>query len=178
MDPTRHLALARAVARRFWRRGLDWDDLEQAARLGLVEASRRFEPQRGVRFSTFAVPYIAGAVRRWLQVNRRPSGAVGSAGGPSDRPAGGGDEERLAVRLALEQLPQNLRRVVELRFYRGLSQQETALQLGLSQPTVSRRERLALRLLRGALADPEGADQHRGQLPEGAVAPPPKGGCG
>lgn len=63
-----HLDLARAVARRFSRRGTSRDeDLVQVAYVGLVKASRRFDPVRGHEFAAFAVPTITGEIKRHLR---------------------------------------------------------------------------------------------------------------
>ena len=58
------LPLAEHIARRYSGRGLDYDDLEQVARLGVVEAVDRFDIDRGTSFLSFAVPTIMGEVRR------------------------------------------------------------------------------------------------------------------
>lgn len=59
-----HLGLARSLAERYVGRGIPRDDLHQVAVLGLVRAIDRFDPDRGVAFSSFAVPTILGEVRR------------------------------------------------------------------------------------------------------------------
>lgn len=59
-----HLGLAIALARRFAGRGEATDDLEQIATLGLLKAVERFEPERGLAFSTFATPTISGEIKR------------------------------------------------------------------------------------------------------------------
>ncbi|MBR6593838.1 MAG: sigma-70 family RNA polymerase sigma factor [Clostridia bacterium] len=59
--------------------------------------------------------------------------------------------ERLALRQAVEALPEEERRIVMLRYYRGLSQGETARILGLTQVKVSRREKRIMEKLRQAL---------------------------
>jgi RNA polymerase sigma-B factor len=59
----RFLPLARQLARRY-RRGGDSEDLEQTASLGLLKAIDRFDPSRGMRFSSFAVPTILGEIKR------------------------------------------------------------------------------------------------------------------
>jgi RNA polymerase sigma-B factor len=60
----RMLPLARSLARRYANRGEPLDDLEQVASLGLVKAVDRFDITRDVRFATYAVPTIAGELKR------------------------------------------------------------------------------------------------------------------
>lgn len=59
-----HLRLAEHLARRFNNRGVPLEDLIQVASLGLVKAVERFEPERGLEFSTFATPTIVGELKR------------------------------------------------------------------------------------------------------------------
>lgn len=59
-----HLRLAVHLARRFDNRGVPLDDLIQVASLGLLKAIERFEPERGLEFSTFATPTIIGELKR------------------------------------------------------------------------------------------------------------------
>lgn len=61
------LPLSCAVARRFAGWGVETEDLEQVAAMALMQAVERFEPERGLRFSTFATPTIAGAVRNYIR---------------------------------------------------------------------------------------------------------------
>lgn len=61
-----HLPLVRAMARRYGGRGEDFDDLVQVGALGLVKASVRFDPGRGVAFASFAAPAVEGEIRRHL----------------------------------------------------------------------------------------------------------------
>lgn len=58
------MPLARALARRYARRGEPLDDLEQAAMVGLIKAVDAFDPSRGVDLRSFATPTILGEVRR------------------------------------------------------------------------------------------------------------------
>jgi RNA polymerase sigma-B factor len=60
----RMLPLARSLARRYVGKGEPLDDLEQVASVGLLKAIDRFDVSRNVRFATFAVPTIAGELRR------------------------------------------------------------------------------------------------------------------
>ncbi len=62
-----YLPLSRAVARKFAGRGVEQEDLEQVAAMALLKALERFEPDRGFRFVTFAVPTITGALRNHLR---------------------------------------------------------------------------------------------------------------
>ena len=73
-----HLWIASHVARRFMDRGEPLDDLVQVARLGLVKALERFDPEHGSSFPAYAMPSVLGEVRRhfrdatWsLKVTRR-----------------------------------------------------------------------------------------------------------
>jgi RNA polymerase sigma-B factor len=61
---TMHLPLAAFLARRFRDRGESLEDLTQVATIGLLKAVDRFEPERGVEFSTFATPTMVGEIKR------------------------------------------------------------------------------------------------------------------
>jgi RNA polymerase sigma-B factor len=60
----RMLPLARSLARRYANKGEPLDDLEQVACVGLIKAIDRFDLSRNVRFATYAVPTIAGELKR------------------------------------------------------------------------------------------------------------------
>src|SRR3954471_5549472 len=62
----RFLPLARQLARRY-DRSADADDLEQVASLGLLKAIERFDPERGLAFTSFAVPTILGELKRYFR---------------------------------------------------------------------------------------------------------------
>jgi RNA polymerase sigma-B factor len=59
-----HLGLAEYLARRFSNRGEPLDDLVQVASVGLLKAVDRFDPERGVEFSTYATHTIVGELKR------------------------------------------------------------------------------------------------------------------
>lgn len=67
-----NLGLVHACAKRFVGRGMEYDDLFQAGCVGLVKAVDGFEPERGLCFSTYAVPLILGEMRHLF----REGGAV------------------------------------------------------------------------------------------------------
>ncbi len=60
----RHLPLARRLAAGYMYRGEPYDDLFQVASLGLLLAIDRYDPGRGIAFSSYAVPTIAGELKR------------------------------------------------------------------------------------------------------------------
>jgi RNA polymerase sigma-B factor len=62
-----HLGLARQVARRFANRGEALDDLVQVATLALLKALDRFDPARGVQFSTYATSSMTGELKRYFR---------------------------------------------------------------------------------------------------------------
>jgi RNA polymerase sigma-B factor len=64
---TGHLPVAEHIARKFRNRGQPEDDLQQVARIGLINAVDRFDPNRGTDFLSFAVPTITGEVRRYFR---------------------------------------------------------------------------------------------------------------
>ena len=57
------------IARRFVNRGYDLEELYQIGCIGLLKACDRFESRYGVQFSTYAVPLIAGEIKRFLRDN-------------------------------------------------------------------------------------------------------------
>lgn len=59
-----NIGLVHSCAKRFRDRGLEYDDLFQAGCIGLTKAVDGFEPERGLQFSTYAVPVILGEIRR------------------------------------------------------------------------------------------------------------------
>ena len=203
-----------SIVRRYYGRGVEPDDLYQLGCLGFIKAVKGFDLTFGTQFSTYAVPKIAGEIRRFL----RDDGAIKVSRGIREQAAtifaareklkntlgrepvlselseetglrpeeiaqcelavaepeslqretGDGltlegmlgsespEEslvEKIALREAIEALPERERITILLRFFKGLTQEQTARLLGVSQVQVSRLERRALEKLRALLAD-------------------------
>ena len=106
-----------SVARRYYGRGVDPEDLYQLGCLGFLKAIRGFDTQYGTQFSTYAVPKIAGEIRRFL----RDDGAVKVSRGTKER--------AMTLRLRRQELTQRLGReptVGELAAATGLEPEEIA----------------------------------------------------
>lgn len=202
-----------SVVRRYYGRGVEPEDLYQLGCLGFLKAVRGFDPQFGTQFSTYAVPKIAGEIRRFLRddgtvkvsrslkergisvraIRSRLAGELGREPTLSELSAETGLEpeeiaaaetateqvtslqtqtgehgltlegllgdsgmeervvERLALRGALGKLPERERAVLLLRYYKGLTQTNTARILGVSQVQISRLERRGMERLRELL---------------------------
>lgn len=67
-----NMGLVHTCAKRFRGRGVEYDDLVQAGCVGLIKAADGFEQERGLKFSTYAVPLILGEIKRLF----RDGGAV------------------------------------------------------------------------------------------------------
>jgi len=63
----RHLPLVRKLARRYMSSGEPLEDLVQVGCLALVKAARRYDPERGYAFTSYAVPSITGEIKRYLR---------------------------------------------------------------------------------------------------------------
>jgi len=213
-----HMNLVRYLARKFANRGEPLEDLIQVGMIGLINAIDRFDPERGIRFATYATPTIVGEIRRhfrdkgWaVKVPRRlqelslaANRAVDELSQRLDRAPtiseiaerlGVADEEavealelsdlyelpsldrdigtdeddsggaladyigredveierferRNRLSQALKSLPERERQIIELRFFRNLSQTEVAKRMKISQMHVSRLQHRALSRLR------------------------------
>lgn len=198
-----------SVVRRYYGRGVEPDDLYQLGCLGFLKAVQGFDFSYGTCFSTYAVPKIAGEIRRFLrddgalkvgrsireqsmtlyalrerlrqELGREPAlsdltaqtgwtpeeiAQIDLATEPPDslqrESADGlaleglvGTEapedtlvERIALREAIDRLPERERMTILLRYFKGLTQERTARVLGVSQVQVSRLERRGLDRLR------------------------------
>ncbi len=67
-----NLGLVHTICKRFTGKGIEYDDLYQSGCMGLIKAYDAFDEERGLCFSTYAVPVIMGCVRRLF----RDGGAV------------------------------------------------------------------------------------------------------
>ena len=203
-----------SVAKRFLGRGCEADDLYQLGCLGFLKAVEGFDLEYGTQFSTYAVPKIAGEIRRFLRddgtikVSRslkeqsaaiktarsRLTGALGreptiqeisrqtglspeeialaetATAATESIQRETGEEgftleniltdteseermvEKIALRQAIDQLPEREKMVIQLRYFHGLTQDRVAKVLSVSQVQVSRIEKKALSLLRDLLA--------------------------
>ncbi len=203
-----------SVARRFLGRGTEAEDLYQLGSLGFLKAVEGFDLEYGTQFSTYAVPKIAGEIRRFL----RDDGAVKVSRGIKEQAAAiktarnrlthalgreptiqeiaaqtgfspeeialaetataatesihreTGDEgftlenvltdteseermvEKIALRQAIEALPEREKMVVKLRYFHSLTQQRVAKVMDVSQVQVSRIEKKALAMLKELMA--------------------------
>ena len=117
-----------SIVRRYYGRGVDPDDLYQLACLGFLKAVRGFDPQFGTQFSTYAVPKIAGEIRRFL----RDDGTVKVSRGVKERAA--------AIRMARGRLQSRLNReptLTELSEETGLEREEIAAAETAVEPVAS-----------------------------------------
>ena len=205
----RNSGLIWAVVRRYYGRGVENDDLYQLGCLGFLKAVRGFDTEYGTQFSTYAVPKIAGEIRRYLrdsgaikvgrslreqgfaiytardrlrfELGREPAIselaevtglspeeiaaaelAIASPDSLQQENAEGltlestladptteeGLVEKIALRAAVSKLPEQEEKTILLRFFRGLTQQQCAKVLGVSQVQVSRLEKRALERVR------------------------------
>lgn len=121
-----NLPLVHKLANRFRGRGIEYDELYSAGCVGLIKACDRFEPERGLCFSTYAVPVILGEIRRLF----RDGGSVKMSRGLKE----------LSIKAARlrEQLSANGEpRVSDIAAALGVSQEEAAEALCASVPPVS-----------------------------------------
>lgn len=169
-----NVRLAYHVAAPFARRHPEIaDDIESAALLGLLKAARGFDPDRGVRFASYAGTAIRRAIcrtvrvelrhrRRYQQIDVAGSGGesvplveLTAAAGPEPGEAVERADEAVHVRAVLASLPSLGRDRVERRLA-GERAEDIAAADGVSRTAVTLSVRAALRHLRARLA---GADE-------------------
>ena len=117
-----------SIARRYFGRGTDPEDLYQLGCVGFLKAVEGYDPAFGTQFSTYAVPKIAGEIRRFL----RDDGAVKVSRGLKEQAA-----KIFTARQALEQRLGREPRISELSAETGLDAEEIALAEAASGPTES-----------------------------------------
>ena len=208
-----------SVVRRYYGRGVESDDLYQLGCIGFLKAVQGFDFDYGTCFSTYAVPKIAGEIRRFLRddgtikvgrsirekaqmlygLRERLRNSLGREAVLSELAEASGlsaeeiaqidlatnapeslqretvdgltlegtlgtdapEEqmvERIALREAIDQLPERERMIILLRYFKGLTQEQAARIIGISQVQVSRLERKSLNFLRECFLD-EGTHQ-------------------
>lgn len=64
-----NLPLIKSIVKRYQNKQIEYDDLMQLGTLGFIKALNNFNPEFGVRFSTYAVPMIAGEIKRFIRDN-------------------------------------------------------------------------------------------------------------
>lgn len=62
-----YMYIAEILSRKFVNRGIDYDDIYQVASMGVLYAVERFDPDRGVKFATYATPTVMGEIRRYFR---------------------------------------------------------------------------------------------------------------
>ncbi|HIT85879.1 MAG TPA: sigma-70 family RNA polymerase sigma factor [Candidatus Ornithomonoglobus intestinigallinarum] len=63
----KYIYMAEILSRRFINRGVEYDDIYQVACMGVLYAVERFDPDKGVKFPTFATPTVLGEIRRYFR---------------------------------------------------------------------------------------------------------------
>ena len=162
---TENAGLIWSIVRRYNGCGVETEDLYQLGCIGFVKAVKGFDLTYGTQFSTYAVPKIAGGMTpeeiaavdmamiapESLQ-QETTEGLTLESTLRAEEP-GVSLIERIALRDAVESLPDKEKQTILLRFFRGLTQEQTARILHVSQVQVSRLERRSLQKLRELLAE-------------------------
>ena len=128
---TRNLALVKSVVKKYLGRGVDYDDLYQLGCMGLVKAILHFDLRYEVRFSTYAVPMIAGEIKRFL----RDDGMVKVSRSLKELAV-----RAMAVQERLQKQGLHEPGVLEIAGELGVSPEELALALDAGRPCVSLNE--------------------------------------
>jgi DNA-directed RNA polymerase sigma subunit (sigma70/sigma32) len=94
-----HLGLVKRMAAAFARRGANFEDLELEGRLALMRAVETFEPDRNVRFATYAAYWIRAHMQRYLaSLRSHQDAAPASVGAKSRNNAGRGQRLRTCLK--------------------------------------------------------------------------------
>ena len=64
---SRYMYMAEILSKKFINRGIEYDDIYQVACVGVLYAIERFNPDRGIRFATYATPTILGEIRKYFR---------------------------------------------------------------------------------------------------------------
>lgn len=128
-----NLPLVHAMIKRVSRGRDDYDDLFQEGCLGLLKALQNFDPDRGTRFSTYAVPFIMGEIRSYL----RKSGSLTKI----SRSYYEHYIQLLKNQRKMEQELQRAPRMEELAEKMGMEREEIAWLMELQYPPASLQEK-------------------------------------
>ncbi|MBQ9953516.1 MAG: sigma-70 family RNA polymerase sigma factor [Clostridia bacterium] len=123
-----NLGLVRMAVQRYRGFGVEDEDLMQIGSIGLIKAARDFDPEKEVRFSTYAVAKIIGEIKTYL----RDNGSI--------KVSRKYKEDKLKIDRAARALTQKLGReprISELAKYTSLSQEEILSAMEATRPTVS-----------------------------------------
>lgn len=172
-----HLGLARKIASEFSKNincKYTYDELESQAFLGLVKAANRFEEERGVKFSTYAVPVIRGEILRMYRDDKWYNSKRGCPHEILSLNVKMSSEEKqeeiltllkddtdyeretvdnLLIKELSSRLKDDEKEIIFLYFYNGLRQPQIAEIIGLTQATISRKIRNALKKMRCQLSE-------------------------
>ena len=62
-----YIYIAEILSRKFINRGVEYDDIFQVACMGILYAVERFDPDKGVKFATYATPTVMGEIRKYFR---------------------------------------------------------------------------------------------------------------
>ena len=158
-----HSFLIRSAAYKMHMPQCYMEELMQAGYVGLIQAVDRYNPAENCRLSTFALPWILGEMKKTIGKLLAGGKMVLSLDFPCDQTASDSelaeitgydaiDFERMDLRIALENLPLNERKLLMLRYFMDKTQKETAAVLNKSQTQISRQENRLLHILRTRLS--------------------------
>ena len=211
--------LIKSIVKRYLKKGVDYEDLYQLGCVGFLKAINNFNPAYGVKFSTYAVPMIAGEIKRFLRddgeikisrsikqlsikiakfveeelskgraspttkelaqkfmvdesdvvmaidssyclislYEKTIDKSAESSPNLIDTIAKIEDEDRrlehIMLKKIISELPEREKKILLLRYFRGKTQTEIAVNMGISQVQVSRIEARTLEILKGLMRD-------------------------